>query len=354
VTKTGLVVGTPEYMSPEQLSGDKLDGRSDIYSLGLVLYRMLTGVLPFQADSAQETMIKRLTDDPIPLEVARPDIAFPPKLQAVLDRALARMPSERYQRAAQFGNDVMEAVAGLAVPETRADIARVTSAATQLLDTESALKAITTRQAAKKGPPAAAPEKKFPLLPVLGGVAALAAVAVLAMGRGREVAINPPADTTQPSAPGPVSPNQPQPTLGARDSDRDGVPDANDRCPSTAAGTPVDASGCPREGPAPPPPDTTGPRPAAAVANWADTLQGANDAFDADEYASARRLASAVFAAPGVPGSLKARAAVLVATTYAAANDLERQLQWYRNALRYEPNNQRVRQAILDLGGELP
>src|SRR5256885_648105 len=67
VTKTGLVVGTPAYMSPEQLSGDKLDGRSDLYSLGLVYYRMLTGTLPFHAESAQETMIKRLTDDPIQL-----------------------------------------------------------------------------------------------------------------------------------------------------------------------------------------------------------------------------------------------------------------------------------------------
>src|SRR6185295_5838955 len=59
VTKTGLVVGTPEYMSPEQLSGDKLDGRSDLYSLALVYYRMITGTLPFQAETSQETMIKR-------------------------------------------------------------------------------------------------------------------------------------------------------------------------------------------------------------------------------------------------------------------------------------------------------
>src|SRR2546427_360302 len=62
VTKTGLVVGTPEFMSPEQLSGDKLDGRSDLYSLALVLYKMLTGKLPFEATTVQDAMIKRLTD----------------------------------------------------------------------------------------------------------------------------------------------------------------------------------------------------------------------------------------------------------------------------------------------------
>ncbi|HWP37604.1 MAG TPA: serine/threonine-protein kinase, partial [Gemmatimonadales bacterium] len=113
VTKTGLVVGTPEYMSPEQLSGDKLDGRSDTYSLALVFYRMLTGTLPFQADSAQETMIKRLTDDPLPLNQAMPGANFPDRLQQVMDKALARMPSERYAGAAEFAREAVAAVAGM-------------------------------------------------------------------------------------------------------------------------------------------------------------------------------------------------------------------------------------------------
>src|SRR6185503_4658332 len=76
VTKTGLVIGTPEFMSPEQLSGDQLDGRSDLYALALVLYRMLTGKLPFEATTAQEVMVKRLTDDPLTLADARPDLSF--------------------------------------------------------------------------------------------------------------------------------------------------------------------------------------------------------------------------------------------------------------------------------------
>src|SRR2546428_11270443 len=99
VTKTGLVVGTPEFMGPEQLSGDKLDGRSDLYSLALVLFKTLTGKLPFEATTVQETMIKRLTDDPATLVTARPDLRFPPGLQERLDAALARAPTGRTQHA---------------------------------------------------------------------------------------------------------------------------------------------------------------------------------------------------------------------------------------------------------------
>jgi len=112
VTRTGLVVGTPEFMSPEQLSGDKLDGRSDVYSLGLVLFNMLTGTLPFAADSVQEAMIKRLTDEPAELIEVRPDLHFPAGLQQVLDTALARSPVDRYQSAAKLAHD-LAAVAGL-------------------------------------------------------------------------------------------------------------------------------------------------------------------------------------------------------------------------------------------------
>lgn len=117
VTKTGLVVGTPEYMSPEQLSGDKLDGRSDLYSLALVYYRMITGALPFQAETSQETMIKRLTDDPMPLAQALPTGHFPAGLQPVMDRALARYPNDRYASAAQFAGDVEKALAGMSAAE---------------------------------------------------------------------------------------------------------------------------------------------------------------------------------------------------------------------------------------------
>jgi serine/threonine-protein kinase len=116
VTRTGLVVGTPEYMSPEQLSGDVLNGRSDIYSLALVFFRMVTGALPFQAESSQETMIKRLTDDPLKLSEVAPDAGWPPRLQGVMDRALERMPADRYESAALFARDALDAVRGAGRP----------------------------------------------------------------------------------------------------------------------------------------------------------------------------------------------------------------------------------------------
>src|SRR2546423_12060019 len=106
VTKTGLGIGTPEFMSPEQLSGDKVDGRSDIYALGLMFFKMLTGRLPFEADTVQETLVQRLTEEPLTLAAARPDLRFPPGLQEALDSALARTPVARYQTAAKLANDV--------------------------------------------------------------------------------------------------------------------------------------------------------------------------------------------------------------------------------------------------------
>src|SRR5688572_15665183 len=118
VTKTGLVVGTPEYMSPEQLAGDKLDGRSDIYSLGLVAFNCLTGGLPFASESAQEAMIMRLTDSPRTLAVVKPDFDWPESLQLTITKALARSADERYQSAAQFGREFSAAISDM--PATRA------------------------------------------------------------------------------------------------------------------------------------------------------------------------------------------------------------------------------------------
>ncbi len=94
LTATGIVLGTPEFMSPEQIRGKPLDGRSDVYALGVLAFELLTGQLPFPGKSAQETMIARLRGAPAKLRDVRPEL--PAKLEAVLLKALAIDPAERF------------------------------------------------------------------------------------------------------------------------------------------------------------------------------------------------------------------------------------------------------------------
>ncbi len=109
VTRHGFVVGTPEYMSPEQLTGDPLDGRSDIYSMALVLFRMLTGKLPFEGETAQEIMVQRLTREPTGLsEVA--GHPFPRALERTVAAGLARKAGDRPAEARSFARQLQEAV----------------------------------------------------------------------------------------------------------------------------------------------------------------------------------------------------------------------------------------------------
>jgi len=115
VTKSGFVIGTPEYMSPEQLAGDPVNGRSDQYALGLVFYRLLTGQLPFEGSSLQETLAKRLTDPPRPLAESRPG-DYPVGLQNIFDRALSRQAEQRYASVAEFAGVVDALVRGDQLP----------------------------------------------------------------------------------------------------------------------------------------------------------------------------------------------------------------------------------------------
>jgi serine/threonine protein kinase len=152
VTRTGLVVGTPEYMSPEQLTGDTLDGRSDLYALALVTFNMLTGMLPFPGQTTQEALLKRLTDRPLSLAEARPDLVWPPALQPVLDRALSRLASDRYQHASEFGSALVAAVAGMSADA-------VQSAPTRVISSEAPTPPATEASTATVAAPATTPPR---------------------------------------------------------------------------------------------------------------------------------------------------------------------------------------------------
>jgi serine/threonine-protein kinase len=113
LTATGIILGTPEFMSPEQLRGKTLDARTDIYSLALMTYEMLTGKLPFQGRTQQEMMIARLRSDPIPIRRMRPDFDFPEGIEKVLNKAMSRSPDDRYQTAVDFADAFATAAGGV-------------------------------------------------------------------------------------------------------------------------------------------------------------------------------------------------------------------------------------------------
>ncbi len=101
LTATGMAIGTPAYMSPEQSAGDReIDGRSDLYSLGVVAYQMLAGELPFQATSTPAMLVKHLSERPVPIDQRRPDC--PPDLANIVMRLLEKEPAHRFSSAAEL------------------------------------------------------------------------------------------------------------------------------------------------------------------------------------------------------------------------------------------------------------
>ena len=340
VTKTGLVVGTPEFMSPEQLSGDKVDGRTDLYSLALVYFRMLTGELPFQADSVQETMVKRLTDEPAKLAATRPDLSFPDGLQQVLDAALARTPADRYQTVAKFADDVV-AVAGLArgtrgvAPATRVDI----EGKTQLMDSRE-----TKAQAAKRAPAGrtavAAPPKQRPLILIIIGAVVVLGLGgggyVLLVGRGGAAARTA-SDTTKMSRP-----DTSKVSALTVDTTRHPTSTQTDNRRVSHA----DTTG----------PGRTTPTPLSHPSGSAIDVSRAYDLLDdmmMSKLSSTtagwiRDSALKFFNAPGIATKDKAYAAFVVGNAFFNLNDRLQGCQWARRATQLDPSTRAYNKLVSD------
>jgi serine/threonine-protein kinase len=176
LTQVGTVMGTPSYMSPEQIMGLPVDGRSDLFSAGVVLYQFLTGERPF-AGSATTTMQKVLKEEPLPPSTL--NVQMPPAMDAVMRRALAKRADERFQTAQEFA-DALRAAA----PATLAPVAAPRAAAHSDPTLVSAAEATVAnvppsaiRQAAQP-PTAASATSNASRSPVLAIVVALVAVAV--------------------------------------------------------------------------------------------------------------------------------------------------------------------------------
>ncbi len=342
VTRTGLVVGTPEYMSPEQLSGDVLNGRSDIYSLALVFFRMVTGALPFQAESSQETMIKRLTDDPLKLSEVAPDAGWPPRLQGVMDRALERMPADRYESAALFARDTLDAVRGAGRPVVGVD----TEGATEVIGAGGVTEQLPNTRVSG-GPEENTPQTPVPATsaPALRTrkkpVAAIAVAAVVVVvgggigvtmiGRGGNEAGAGAEPTEAMDSARSVQDETGQPgdtelTFGSGcDTPRQGPgrqPAGQDR----AVTTPVEAEA--QE----PPLDTV------ALRTELDALFF-EDVEDAARRPAARQRAQQIYDDPRAPAALRAQAAGVMGQAYWVEERMTEACRWFRLADRLDPNN---------------
>ena len=124
-TVDGRLMGTPAYMAPEQVLGEELDGRADLYSVGVLLYRLLSGALPFKADSALAMLQRQIREEPISLHLQRPEL--PEWCEQIVQRALMKAPADRFQSAEEF----REALARATGPLASADLARTFAVVTQ-------------------------------------------------------------------------------------------------------------------------------------------------------------------------------------------------------------------------------
>ena len=112
-TNAGYMMGTPAYMAPEQVLGEEVDGRADLYSVGVLFYRLLSRQLPFQADTAIAMAQKQVAEAPTPLATFRPGL--PPWCEAIIERALAKSPDARFQAAEGFRAAILSAVTPVAL-----------------------------------------------------------------------------------------------------------------------------------------------------------------------------------------------------------------------------------------------
>ncbi|MCB9420406.1 MAG: protein kinase [Ardenticatenaceae bacterium] len=176
LTQTGSLIGTPHYMSPEQVRGLPLDGRSDLYSLGIILYEMLAGVRPFEAPEPIAVLHKQAYENPIPLEKYRTDLS--PQTLHVVEKAMQKDPMQRFQRAEDMIMAIDHALQaeGVAAPNPQ-----VTAVLTQMDDAS-----LISRQHYLRIPTGAQqPQRPVPTWAIIAAAVLVTAVLLFFVFRGR-------------------------------------------------------------------------------------------------------------------------------------------------------------------------
>ncbi len=194
LTQTGTVLGTPSYMSPEQFMGHPVDGRSDLFSCGVILYQLLTGEKPFTGESTTTIMYKVLREEPVP--PSQINMSLAPGLDAVMKKALAKNPNERFQSGKEFSDALRAAIAG-EVQAMPAAAPIIFAPAAQAAPATHVAPAVAAPAPGRRSPRAGA------FVAIGGAVVALAAGVFVVYGGGNGKA---PAEASAPAAAAAVTP----------------------------------------------------------------------------------------------------------------------------------------------------
>jgi serine/threonine-protein kinase len=208
LTQAGQVFGTPHYMSPEQCAGTAVDHRTDIYAVGVILYEMATGQVPFDADNLMGILTKHLYENPIPPHELPPPVNVPPALEAVILKALAKKPELRYQTMTELVADLEAVDQGLTPKAVVDQVHRNTLAGQTSPDVNSAGRVTFGHGQPTSGD--AIPGRKSPL-PVIAAAAVVIALGAAGFFAFRSKPGDAPANVVQPAAaattPQPVAPS---------------------------------------------------------------------------------------------------------------------------------------------------
>jgi serine/threonine-protein kinase len=170
LTQAGVVYGTPEYLSPEQAMAKELDGRSDLYSMGIILYELMTGSVPFRGGTAVTILTAHVYDEPEPPSRRAPHLKIHPRMERIIMKALQKDPNLRYQTAMAFLEDL---------EDLEADLSGGASTKTTVLDASKVAALINVSRARQDQPPAPAAAPTVPAMAPPAGMAPPPGVATI-------------------------------------------------------------------------------------------------------------------------------------------------------------------------------